>query len=222
MLQVSTLKFLKDLKKNNNKPWFDAHRARYDEAKSDFAEFIQVLIDRHSTKDPGIKSLKAKDCIFRINRDIRFSKDKTPYKSNFGASLNFGGRKSIYAGYYFHLDPGESLVGGGLWAPMPPELKKLRQEIDYNLDEFRKIILSKKFKAVYGSIYQGDDMRLVNVPQGFEKDNPAGEYLKMKSFIAMKSLTNAEISSASLVKTCLEAFAALQPLLNFINRGVSE
>src|ERR1700755_2906213 len=101
MLQSSTIRFLKDLKKNNNKPWFDSHRQQYDDARSDFEQLIAAIILKHSKKDDTIRELEAKKCLFRINRDIRFSKDKTPYKSNFGASMARGGKKSIYAGYYF-------------------------------------------------------------------------------------------------------------------------
>jgi len=222
MFQVSTIKFLKDLKKNNNKPWFDANRKRYEEAKKDFEQFIQSVLEKHSKKDPAIKDLKAKDCMFRINRDIRFSKDKSPYKTNFGASLNRGGKKSIYAGYYFHLEPSESFVGGGLWMPTPPDLKKLRQEIDYNLDEFKKIITSKKFKSVYGGLYTGDDVSLSKVPHGFEKDNPAAEYIKLKCFIATKKLNEKDITGKSLEKQVLEAFETLQPLVEFINKGLED
>jgi uncharacterized protein (TIGR02453 family) len=222
MLQSSTIKFLKDLKKNNNKPWFDANRNKYEDAKKDFGNFIQSIIDKHSKKDSSIKELKAKDCMFRINRDIRFSKDKTPYKSNMGASINRGGKKSIYAGYYFHLEPGESFAGGGIWIPLPPELKKVRQEIDYNLNEFKKIVGSKKFKSVYGELYKGEDVSLVKVPQGFEKDNPAAEFLKLKSFLAMKKLKESDISSKELEKQVLEAFDALQPLVLFINQALEE
>jgi len=222
MLQPATLKFLKDLKKNNNKPWFDANRNKYEDAKKDFGEFIQSVIDKHSKKDASIKELKAKDCMFRINRDIRFAKDKTPYKTNMGASINRGGKKSIYAGYYFHCEPGESFVGGGIWIPMPPELKKVRQEIDYNLNEFKKIVGSKKFKSVYRELYKGEDVSLVKVPQGFEKDNPAAEYLKLKSFLAMKKFTDTDIASKDLEKKVLEAFDALQPLVEFINKALAE
>src|SRR6266567_3625593 len=129
MLQPSTLKFLKELKKNNNKSWFDAHRKEYETAKADFEKFIQSVLDRHSKNDADLKELVAKKCMFRINRDVRFSKDKSPYKTNFGASMNKGGRKSILAGYYFHCEPSESFVGGGLWMPMPDDLKKVRTEI---------------------------------------------------------------------------------------------
>jgi len=222
MLQPATIKFLKDLKKNNSKPWFDANRMKYEDAKKDFAEFIQSVIDKHSKKDGSIKDLKAKDCMFRINRDIRFAKDKSPYKTNFGASINRGGKKSLFAGYYFHLEPGESFVGGGIWMPMPPELKKVRQEIDYNLDEFKKIITAKKFKSVYGELSKGDDISLSKVPQGFEKDNPASDYLKLKSFLAMKTLKETDLASKDLIKMVIEAFDALQPLVEFINKAIEE
>jgi uncharacterized protein (TIGR02453 family) len=220
MLQPSTLKFLKDLSKNNNKPWFDAHRAQYDAAKKDFETFIQTVIDKHSQKDETIREQEAKKCIFRINRDVRFSKDKAPYKNNIGASINRGGRKSVFAGYYFHCQPGECFVGGGIWMPMPPEMKKVRQEIDYCFDEFKKIVSSKKFQTIYGGLYTGEDASLSRVPQGFEKDNPAADYLKLKSWIAMQSLKDAEVTSKDLVKKTLAAFEALQPMVQFINRAL--
>jgi len=222
MLQPSTLKFLKDLKKNNNKPWFDAHRNQYDEAKKDFEKFIQSLIDKHSRSDADIKELTAKNCLFRINRDIRFSKDKSPYKTNFGASINRGGKKSAFGGYYFHCEPGQAFVGGGIWQPMPDVIKKIRQEIDYNWDEFRKIITSKKFKSAYGDLYQGEDMKLSKVPQGFEKDSPAAEYLKFRSWIATQPLKDADLTSQNLLKKAQSAFEALQPLVKFLNRTFDE
>ncbi|MGZ5134058.1 MAG: DUF2461 domain-containing protein, partial [Flavitalea sp.] len=136
MLQQSTLTFLKGLAKNNDKSWFESHRKQYEQAKQDFEGFIKIILEKHCKKDEDLKDLEAKKCTFRINRDIRFSKDKSPYKSNFGASMDRGGKKSIYAGYYFHLEPGKSFAGGGLWMPMAPEMKKVRQEIDYCFDEF--------------------------------------------------------------------------------------
>lgn len=220
MLQAATLKFLKDLQKNNNKPWFEKNRAAYEAAKTDFGSFIQTIIDKHGKKDDTIKELKAKDCMFRINRDVRFAKDKSPYKNNFGASINRGGKKSIYAGYYFHCQPGEAFVGGGLWVPMPPELKKVRQEVDYCFDEFKKITGSKKFTTVYGDLIKDSETSLVKVPQGFEKDNPAADYIKLKSFIAMKKLGDKELTSKDLTPLVLEAFETLRPLLVFINRSL--
>jgi uncharacterized protein (TIGR02453 family) len=220
MLQPSTLKFLKDLKKNNNKPWFDSHRKEYEAAKSDFTGFIQTVIDQHAKKDATIKSIVAKDCMFRINRDIRFSKDKSPYKTNMGAYINRGGKKSLFGGYYFHCEPGKSFVGGGLWMPMPPELHKVRQEIDYNLANFKKILSSKKFKSVYKDISRDDEYVLTRVPKGYEPTNPAADYLKMKSYVALANLTDADLTSKPLLKKTKTAFDALQPLIEFINEAI--
>lgn len=220
MISPSTIKFLKDLKKNNNKPWFDAHRKEYENVKTDFAAFIQSVIDKHGKKDNTISHLKAKDCMFRINRDVRFSKDKSPYKTNMGAYINQGGKKSLFGGYYFHCEPGKSFVGGGIWMPMPPELSKLRQEIDYNFAEFKKIISSKKFRSVYNDVSRDAEYVLTRVPKGYEADNPAAEYLKLKSVVAMTPVTDAELTSKDLIKKVTGAFEALQPLLEFLNNSL--
>ena len=148
MLEPQTLQFLRQLKKNNNKEWFDSHRAQYEAARIDFSNFIQLLIDALQKTDGTITGITARDCLFRINRDIRFSKDKKPYKSNFGASIKRGGRKSGFAGYYFHCEPGASFVGGGLWMPEAPVLRSLRQEIDYNWEEFQALLKEKNFRKV--------------------------------------------------------------------------
>jgi len=159
--------------------------------------------------------------MFRINRDVRFSKDKSPYKTNMGAYINRGGKKSVFAGYYFHCEPGQSFVGGGLWMPMPPELSKVRQEIDYNLDGFKKIVTSKKFKAVYKDLSHEAEYVLSRVPKGYETTNPAAEYLKMKSFVSMASLKDSDLTSKDLVKKTTTAFEALQPLIDFINGSLN-
>jgi uncharacterized protein (TIGR02453 family) len=218
MLQSSTLKFLKDLKKNNNKPWFDAHRKQYETARSDFENFIQRVLDKHCKNDPDLKELIAKKCMFRINRDIRFSKDKSPYKTNFGASMDKGGKKSGLAGYYFHLEPGKSFLGGGIWMPQSDALKKVRQEIDYCFDEFKRIISNKKFKAVYGDLYTGEDIKLSKVPQGFEKNNPAAEYLKFKSWLVLADVSDSALTSKDLVAKTVDAFYVMQPFVKFLNR----
>ena len=220
MLQSSTIKFLKDLKKNNNKPWFDANRKVYEAAKSDFAGFIDSVIEKHSKKDPSIAHLKAKDCMFRINRDVRFSKDKSPYKSNMGASINKGGKKSMTAGYYFHVQPGDSFTGGGLYMAMPDQLKNIRQEIDYSWKEFYKIINSKNFKTVYGDLHMGEEMKLSRPPKGYEAGNPAIKYLKLKSWIGFSKLTDADLTSKDLLKKTITSFEVLKPLLDFLNEGL--
>jgi uncharacterized protein (TIGR02453 family) len=222
MLEPQTLTFLKQLKKNNNKPWFDAHRVQYEAARIDFSNFIQLVIDTLQKTDTTITGLTSRDCLFRINRDIRFSKDKTPYKSNFGASIKRGGRQSPFAGYYFHLEPGQSFIGGGMWMPQAPALKNMRQEIDYNWDEFQSILKGKHFKKTYNDIYKAGDVSLSTMPKGYEKDHPAADYLKLKSFIAETHISDEELTKGTLHKKTIAAFEALQPLLGFINRTIED
>jgi uncharacterized protein (TIGR02453 family) len=220
MLEPQTLKFLSQLKKNNNKPWFDAHRAQYEAARIDFSNFIQLLIEALQKSDTTITGITAKDSQFRINRDVRFSKDKRPYKDNFGAFIARGGKKSIFAGYYFHLAPGNSFIGGGLWQPKPANLKKVRQEIDYNWDEFKSIVTNKNFKKIFGDLYKGEDMSLKRMPKGYAEDHPAISYLKLQSLIAEQKIADEDLTKATLHKKALNAFQALQPLLDFINRSL--
>jgi uncharacterized protein (TIGR02453 family) len=221
MFQSTTVSFLKELKKNNNKPWFDNHREKYLSAKIDFENFIGKLLEATSVFDSDLKELIVKNCTFRINRDIRFSKDKTPYKTNMGASLNRGGKKSVFAGYYFHLEPGgRSFAGGGLWMPAAPELKKLRQEIDYCFPEFNKIINSSAFKTRYPGLEMNEREMLVNIPKGYDKENPAASFLKLKSFVATKDIHDTLLTSPALKNEVVQAFKALMPLVKFMNRSM--
>jgi uncharacterized protein (TIGR02453 family) len=220
MLKPSTLQFLKDLKKNNNKLWFDAHRTEYEAAKNDFAEFIQKVIGLFAKTDPTISHLKAKDCLFRINRDVRFSKDKSPYKTNFGAYINPDGKKSMKAGYYFHLEPGNSFMGGGMWQPASEIVKKVRQEIDYNLAEFKKILSSKKIKSIYDGLFIEEGQLLSKVPKGYDPDNPAAEYLKHKSYVTLANIRDGELIDENLTSNTIKAFEAILPLIAFLNKGI--
>lgn len=223
MLQPSTLKFLKDLRKNNTKEWFDKNRKAYEAAKEDFASLVNKVIADFGKKDPGISTLTSKDCLFRINRDVRFSKNKAPYKTNMGASIVHGGKKSDLAGYYFHLEPGgNSFVGGGKYMTDPDILKKIRQEIDYSWDEFSKIIKNKKFANYYGDLEKGEGMSLSREPKGYEKDNPAIDYIKLKSWVAIAPVTDADLTDKNLAKKIIAAFETLQPLVMFLNRALNE
>lgn len=222
MLQPSTLQFLSNLKENNDKSWMDEHRPAFVAAKENFAGLVDQVIHQFGKKEEDIALLTAKDCVFRQNRDVRFSKDKSPYKINMGAYLNKGGKKSPLAGYYFHCEPGDkSFVGGGLWMPEADVLKKVRQEIDYCWDEFKKIISAKSFTKQYSDL-DIKDHTLSREPKGYEKDNPAIKYLKLKSFVALRPLTDAALTSKDLVKNISSAFVALQPLIHFINRSLHE
>ncbi|WP_077922809.1 DUF2461 domain-containing protein [Spirosoma sp. 209] len=221
MLHPSTLTFLSDLKENNNKPWLDANRATYEAAKGDFIQLVTALIDGLSTIDPAIaeSGLQAKNCLFRINRDIRFSPNKSPYKTNFGAWLNPGGKKSESAGYYLNVQPGGSFVAGGLYMPDPAALSAVRQEIDYSLDEFEGLLNQPAFARHFKGLDRSDALQ--RPPKGYTADNPAVEYLKLKSFTVSHPLSDTDLTKPTLTKRVLDAFAALQPLVHYLNRAVS-
>ena len=217
MLQTSTFKFLSGLAKNNNKPWFEANRDAYEAAKADFEQMVTGILAGLGETEPGFKEQKASSCVFRIYRDVRFSKDKSPYKPNFGAYFSKGGKKFNGAGYYLHLEPGKTFAGGGLWMPEAPLLKAVRQEIDYNLADFKKIIDDKKFKKVYPRI-EGEQLK--KMPQGYDESNPAGDYLKLKSFVGTHQIGEDVLTSKKAVAKCLEAYDTLRPFIDFLNRSL--
>lgn len=213
------LSFLSALKTNNNKEWMDAHRGEYLQAKVDFEALVNILLQNLQAIDPGLNGLTAKDCIFRINRDIRFSKDKSPYKHNFGASIAEGGKKSLNAGYYLHIQPGnESFVGGGLYMPPGEQLKKIRQEIDYNAPELFEIVTTKDFEQAYGRI-QGE--KLIRAPKGYDPDHPNIEFLKLKSYVALHKLTDDDIQSPQLIENLTHKCQVLKPFIDFLNIAIS-
>jgi uncharacterized protein (TIGR02453 family) len=219
MLKASTLKFLKDLKKNNNKPWFEKNKSVYLTAKEDADHFVEQLVEGLGKIDADIAPLQIKDCTYRIYRDVRFSGDKTPYKTHMGAYLNKGGKKSPTAGYYFHLEPGGTMAGGGLWMPLAPELSKVRQEIDYNLPEWEKILKDRRFKKFFpDGLDQGEI--LSRPPKGYDAENPAIGYLKLKSFLVTRSLTDEQVQSRSLLKDVLNTFEGMKEFVYFLNRSL--
>ena len=218
MLQLSTLKFLKELQKNNNRPWFEAHRKQYELAKEDFLLLTEKLITGIGAFDKPIALLKAKECTFRINRDVRFSKNKSPYKNNIAGYFNRKGKKGNGAGYYLHIEPGKSFAAGGIWMPEPKDLIKIRQEIDYSFDDWKKIISNQSFKKTFAEGIKGE--ALVRPPKGYEEDNPAIQYLKQKSFIVSKPFTDTEVQSKTFVKEVANTFKAMKPMLDFLNAAV--
>jgi uncharacterized protein (TIGR02453 family) len=222
MLQQPTLKFLKELKKNNEKAWFDENRKRYDAAKLDFETLTAEILKKICRFDDSVSHLQPKDCTFRINRDVRFSKNKSPYKTNLAMYASKGGKKGFTPGYYFHCEPGQSFVAGGIWMPEAPQLKKVRQEIDYNWEEFKNILNSRKFKSVFGELERSPEVILSRPPKGYDENNPAIEYLKFKSLIASATIPDAELVSADLVKKITTRFETLKPLIDFLNQALEE
>jgi len=218
MLQSSTLKFLKELKKNNNKPWFDENRKQYESAKADFYLAVDKIIEGVAKFDEPIGALKAKDCAFRINRDVRFSKDKSPYKTNMGASITQGGKKINGAGYYFHCEPGQSFAAGGFYMPEAPQLAKIRQEIDYSFDEWKNIVENKTFKKYFIKGVEGIET-LSRPPKGYDENNPAIKFLKMKGFIISRSFTDTEMQDKNSIKEITKTFEAMKPIIDFLNKA---
>ena len=148
MLSPATFRFLKSIQKNNNKVWFDKNKPAYLSAKEDVGALVDGVIAELVKIDKTLAGLSSKDCVFRIYRDVRFSKDKRPYKTNLGASINAGGKKVMVPGYYLHLEPGKSFLAGGLWMPPGEELKKIRQEIDYNGTDYNKNNSNPAYKKI--------------------------------------------------------------------------
>jgi uncharacterized protein (TIGR02453 family) len=211
------LGFLEELHDNNNREWFNENKKRYEKARKEMETFVDALIPELLKIDPAIGTLTAKQTLFRIYRDIRFSKDKSPYKDHFGAFLAPGGRKSTQAGYYIHVSAQQSFLGGGAHSPSGEDLKKIRSEIFYNAEEFKSIIGNKKFKETF-SILEGD--KLVRPPAGFPGDFPDIELLKYKSYTVFRNIDKKEINDSSFNDEVLRVFRTMHPFIAFLNRAL--
>lgn len=212
------LQFVSQLKPNNNREWLEANRAAYESAKAAFTTLVDTLIKELSQIEPGLSMLEPRDCIFRIHRDIRFSKDKTPYKTHFGAYFAEGGKKSAKAGYYLHIEPGgKSMLAGGVYMPPPEDLKKIRQEIDYNGEKLRNILSNQAFKKYYGTI-SGE--KLKTTPKGYSPEHPDIELLKQKDFIASHYVEDKIVEQSDYVEYCLKVWKALKPLNDYMNTAL--
>jgi uncharacterized protein (TIGR02453 family) len=215
----SLLSFLSRLAKNNNKEWFDANKKEYESLRKEWIDFAGQMISKVGAFDPAVAELDPKKCIFRINRDIRFSNDKSPYKNNFGLSLNPGGKNEDFCGYYLHIQPGNCFIAGGAYMPEPAKLAAIRQEIDYNFSAFKKIVLAKDFTNTFGAL-SGD--KLVRPPKGYDAENPAIEFLKHKGFIAEQKVSDKDVNSPDFSKMLVKSFKTMKPLIDFMNEARPE
>jgi uncharacterized protein (TIGR02453 family) len=216
MIEKSTFDFLGKLRKNNSKEWFEKNRKAYDTSKGNVEEFISALLVKMAKFDPSVSTLIARKCLFRINRDIRFSADKSPYKTNFGASINPGGKMSGAPGYYIHLEPGKSFLAGGIYMPEPSVLASVRQEIDYDLKGFQAILNTKSFKKIFGGL--SDEGSLIRPPKGYDESNPAIAYLKNKHFIVIRYMSDKEVLSSGFLKTAATTLEIMSPFITFLKR----
>ena len=220
MIKPETFDFLKDLAENNNREWFQDNKARHDEARSNVLGFVGELIDGLSRIDKTVTAdLDPKTCVMRIYRDVRFSLDKTPYKTNFGAGISQKGKNFNGPGYYLHVHSEESFIAGGCWMPESDMLKSIRQEIDYSGNDFRAIVASEKFKNYFGEPDQ--EYKLKTIPKGYPSDHPDMEYLKLKSFTFTHTLNPKELASPDAAKNVLEGFELLHPFMNFLRNAIA-
>ena len=221
MINKNTLKFLKDLKLNNSKEWLDDNKKSYENAKNDILTLTSELITSVSDLDKTISNayLDPKKCITRLNRDLRFAKDKTPYKTDYYIVLNKNGKNSPSAFYYLHIEPENCFVGGGVYNPQPDQLKKIRQEIDYAFDEWTSITTDRIFTKTFPSGINNSGV-LTRTPKEFDEKSPASEFLKMKGFYTMEKLTDKEIISAHTFDKINSYFKTTKPLVDFLNRAI--
>lgn len=212
------LKFLKSLAKNNNREWFEKNKSKYVEVKLQFEDFLEAFHKEAVKFDESLGGLNPRKLGFRIYRDVRFSKDKRPYKVNMGAGMSAHGKMEQEPGYYIHIEPGKSFVAGGIYMPDNENLAKIRQEIDYNIKDFQKILNDKKFKKLFPAL--GDFDKLKTAPKGYAKDHPNIDLLRYKSYIVSHNFTDAEVIQKDFVKKAAAACKTLLPLNTFLKRAM--
>jgi uncharacterized protein (TIGR02453 family) len=213
-MQSSTLQFLRTLEKNNNREWFNENKTTYQEAQQDVVSFVEKLIEEMVVFDEEIGKADAKKSLFRIYRDTRFSKDKSPYKTNFGASLGMG-KGSQKAGYYLHIEPGKSFLAGGIYMPESSVLKEIRKEISAFGEEFLTIVEKDEFRNYFRGLSVED--KLKKVPQGFEKDDKMAEFLKLKHYIVTHPVSDEQLLNENAAKEFAKIYKAMKPLNDFLN-----
>lgn len=219
MLPPETLSFLTQLRENNNREWFEANKEQYEAARGNFEDFTGSLKEALTPIVPELEAQPAKSLLFRIYRDIRFSKDKTPYKTHFSAYFSRAGRKATDAGYYLHFTPGASHLSIGMWEPQGGLLKAVRQEIDYSFGELQGILQRPDFRKTFGEM-QGEKLR--TLPQGYSADNPAIEVLKHKSFLFSRPLPDDFFLRKDAVQKLIAMATAAAPFVSFLNRGIDD
>lgn len=212
---ASVLSFLDELRQNNNKPWFDQHRARYEQARGHFEHFIDLIIDEFRVAD-GLQDLSARDCISRIYRDIRFSKDKSPYKTNMWATIASGGKKTMRMGYHVALQPGgQSIIAGGMWEPSSEQLSKFRESIDRDASQFKRIIHNQAFTDAFGKL-EGE--RLKTAPQGYDKTHPEIDLLQMKQVMVVHYFTDSQVQASDFLSHVISGCRAMRPFLDYLDQ----
>ena len=218
-LSASTKEFLIDLKANNERPWFEANKPRYEEARADFISLIGILLHEIEKFDPRIGGLDAKRCVFRIYRDTRFSKNKTPYKTNFGARILYGGSRNLHlrAGYFMNIEPGNCFLGGGAFRPSGEWINAIRRRIEDDAGPLKNILKRKVFRNYFDGI-EGESVK--TAPRGYAKDHPEIRLLRQKSFLARHRLPDEQVFSPGFLKHAATVYRALKPFDDFLNEAI--
>jgi uncharacterized protein (TIGR02453 family) len=219
MLQQN-LEFLERLKENNNRDWFEANRKTYEATRKELIKFTELLLTQVRSFDASVDVQNPKDCLFRIYRDVRFSKNKAPYKTAMGVVIQKGGKKSPYGGYYFHIEPGHSFIGGGHYRPSKLVLDAIRRKIYFEYEQFLDIIKSEPFFNTFGSLRADDSLK--RMPKWYEEDHPAAFYLKFKSFVFGHPLTDNQLKEPELAASLSRLLQPAMSFIDFINESIEE
>ncbi len=220
MITKEALLFLEDLIANNNTDWMHANKKRYENYKKDYHNYIASLLAAMKPLDKSLEPLEIKNCTFRINRDIRFSKDKSPYKTNMGVWFSQNKFQKNSPGYYVHFEKGNSFIAGGVWCPEPGELKRIRKEIAFFHDDLDAIVNDKNFKKEFKQMTRDENNTLKKAPKDFDPNHPAIEFLKLKSFTASHKIDDALFTDEDFSKIVAQKLMALKPLNDFLNRAL--
>lgn len=204
----SSLQFLKDLSSNNNREWFQANKARYEAVHENMKQLVKAVENALGETDQLDGA-----SLFRIYRDVRFSKNKSPYKNNFGMGFKRA-TKRLRGGYYLHIEPGASFVGGGFWQPNAADLKRIREEFVADDKPIRKIMADPTFKKFFGTL-QGDELK--TAPRGFDKDSPALDLIRKKSFTVHRNFTDLEVTSDNFLQEVKLTFEAMRPYFDYMS-----
>ena len=220
MITKEALQFLEDLIANNNTEWMHANKKRYENYKKEYHNYIVSIFAEMKPLDKSLEPLEVKNCTFRINRDIRFSKDKSPYKTNMGVWLTQNKFSKNSPGYYIHFEKGKSFIAGGVWCPEPNELKQIRKEIAFFYEDLEAIVTDKKFKAQYGALTRDENNTLKKAPKDFEPNHPAIEFLKLKSFTASEKIDDKLFLDKDFSKIVSQKLIVLKPMNDFLKRAL--
>lgn len=221
-LTKDTFDFLNDLSFNNNREWFLENKHRYDRSWQEMKSFVGQIIEGLASFDPYIhKDIDPGKCLFRIYRDVRFRKDKTPYKTWLGAGISVNGRKLQGPEYYIHIQPDHSFLAVGYWRPEKEHLAAIRQEIDYQGEDWENMLLQLHTQAGEKVVPDREDT-LKRPPAGFSADHPQIQYLKLKSFTLSRELTDLELMGPRALSYVLQHYQEMLPFKNFIHRAIGD